>query len=70
MATLTIDTPADAECRLREEAGRLNASAEGYAASLIVNQLERRLPAEFEIGNDEIAIIQQAVREVRAQVKR
>src|SRR5688572_27596731 len=70
MATLTIDLPADAERRLREEAGRRNASVEDYAARLIVNQLDSRAPAEFEIGDDEVAAIQQAVREVRVQPAR
>jgi molybdopterin converting factor small subunit len=70
MATLLIDIPPDAERRLREEAGRRNATVESYAASLIVNQLEQRLPAEFEIGDEEIAVIQDAVREVRSQVER
>lgn len=70
MATLTIDIPADAERRLREEAGRRNASVETYAASLLVNQLQPRLPAEFDIGDEEIAAIQEAVREVRGQVGR
>jgi hypothetical protein len=69
MATLNIDLPADAERKLREEAGRRNASVEAYAASLIVTQLGAAKPAEFEIGDAEIAAIQQAVREVRAQVK-
>jgi hypothetical protein len=70
MATFTIDLPADAERRLREEAGRRNASVEDYAASLIVNQLDSRAPAEFEIGDAEVAAIQQAVREVRGQLAR
>ncbi len=35
------------------------------AASLIVSQLQSRIPAEFEI-----ATIQEAVREVRGQVQR
>jgi hypothetical protein len=69
MATLTIDIPAEAERRLREEAERRNATAEDYAASLIVNQLGQRLPAEFEIGNEEIAAIEEAVREVRSKVR-
>ena len=70
MATLTIDIPADAERTLREQASRRNASVESYAASLIVSQLQPRLPAEFEIGDEEIAAIQDAVREVRGQVAR
>jgi len=70
MATLTIDLPADTERRLREEAGRRNASVEAYAASLIVNQLRPGRPAEFEIGDEEITAIQEAVREVRGQVGR
>jgi hypothetical protein len=68
MATLTIDLPADAERRLREQAQRRNASVEAYAASLIVNQLDAKAPAEFEIGDEEIAAVQQAVREVRGQI--
>jgi hypothetical protein len=68
-ATLTINIPADADRRLREEAGRRNSSAEAYAASLIVSQLQSGLPAEFEITDDEIAAIRDAVREVRGQVK-
>jgi hypothetical protein len=70
MAILTIELPADAERRLREEAGRRNASVEAYAASLIVNHLRSGLPAEFEIGDEEIATIQEAVHQVRNQVKR
>jgi hypothetical protein len=69
MATLTTEIPADAERRLREEAERRSATVEVYVASLIVNQLEPRLPGEFDIGDDEIAVIQEAVREVRGQVK-
>jgi hypothetical protein len=69
MATLTINISADTERRLREEAGRRNASAEAYAASLIVSQLQSRLPGEFEIGDEEIAVIQEAVREVRGGMK-
>jgi hypothetical protein len=34
-----------------------------------VSQLQSRIPAEFEIGDDEIAAVQDAVREVRGQVK-
>jgi hypothetical protein len=68
MATLTIDIPAETERRLREEAGRRNSSAETYAASLIVKQLQSPIPAEFEIGDGEIAAIQEAVREVRSEV--
>jgi hypothetical protein len=70
MATLTIDLPAETERRLREEAGRRNASVEAYAASLIVNQLRPGRPAEFEIGDEEVAAIEQAVREARGQVGR
>ena len=71
MASLTIELPAETERRLREEAGRRNASVEAYAASLIVSRLESPSggrPAEFEIGESEVAAIQQAVREVRGQV--
>jgi hypothetical protein len=35
-----------------------------------VNQLDPRAPAEFEIGDEEVAAIQQAVREVRGQLAR
>jgi hypothetical protein len=34
-----------------------------------VSQLQSGLPAEFEITDDEIAAIRDAVREVRGQVK-
>ncbi len=45
-------------------------SQPAYAASLIVNHLQPGRPAEFEIGDEEIATIQEAVRQVRNQVKR
>jgi len=67
MASLTIEIPADAEQRLREEAARRNDSAEALAARLLIDQLRlAQLPAEFDMNDQEIAVIRTAVDEVRA----
>ena len=67
MATLTIEITADAERRLREEAARRNASAEVLASRLLVDQLRFPIPAEFDVQDDVLAVINEAVDSVRAE---
>ena len=67
MATLTIEISADAERRLREEAARRNASAEVLASKLLADQLRFPIPAEFDVRDEELAAIQEAVDSVRAE---
>jgi hypothetical protein len=66
MATLTIEISTEDEKRLREEALRHNASVESFAAKLLADQLRHPLPAEFDVTDDEIAIIHDAIDQVRA----
>jgi len=65
MLSIKIDLPDATADQLRREAALRNESAEHLAARLLSDQLRSPLPAEFDITDDEIDLIQAEVDAVR-----
>lgn len=66
MVTLRIDLPDGAANQLRREAALRNEPAEAVAARLLLERLQPSPLEGFDITEDQLAVIQDAVDDVRS----